>query len=178
MKNEKTIEFDFQNLSTKFFEGFYESNLFNSDSILNAASYFEDEDMEKIDDNFNFTNFKNDFGKEFSSILRDFDEENLFEKIEFLNFKSPKYYNYSTDKICLKIVANEDFKKYIEEKRQEIYNYFKDLTFESILNNEYEFLQLAVEFYFIQIMEENESFKIAIYEAAQNCIYSEIQNCL
>ena len=101
-----------------------------------------------------------------------------FEKIEFLGFKSPKYCNYSTDKICLKIVANENFKKYISEKRQEIYNFFKDLTFESLLNDDHEFLQFAFEFYFIQIMEENTLISEMIYEAAQNCLYSEVENCL
>lgn len=178
MKNEKTIKFEFQNLTSKFFEGFYESAIFSSESLNNAVELLEIEDAKKVDENFNFENFKNEFGKEFASILRNFDEENLFEKIEFTSFKSPKFYNYSTDEICLKIVANENFKKYISEKRQEIYNFFKDLTFESLLNDEKEFLQFAFEFYFIQKMEENTLFSELIYEAAQNCLFSEIENCL
>lgn len=180
MKNENAIEFEFQNLTTNFFEGFYESSIFNSDSLNNAIEVleFEDRDAQKVDENFNLTNFQNEFGKEFASILKNFDEKNLFEKIEFTSFNSPKFYNYSTDKICLKIVSNENFKKYISEKRQEICNFFKDLTFESFLNDDKEFLQFAFEFYFIQIMEENTLISEMIYEAAQNCIYSEIENCI
>ena len=88
--------------STVIFPGFYESILFNSDSIsmLNADDTDKEYDV-------NFEEFTKDVTMSVSRKL--FEEctcNNILKDINYIGISSPKEYNYNTDRLILEVTYN------------------------------------------------------------------------
>lgn len=103
------------NWSTEIFEGFYESNLYNSDCPLLT-------DFEK------FTHRVGKYATTemyYSLPYRNF---TLIRKMEFAGISSPKYYNFETDRLMIEITYEDDaLASYcFEHNRNEFDIYLRD----------------------------------------------------
>lgn len=97
----------YSNSSCKVFGGFYESNLYDSDTLYN----FERDELPK-----GFCwEFKKDGYEKFcketcedwvDAMNDNFDENPLEMELKYIGMWSPKYYNYSTDKLNLEVKVN------------------------------------------------------------------------
>lgn len=72
----------YNNWSTKIFEGFYESNLYNSDTLYYLT--------------------QNDRGE----YLKDNQEYDIIQDMKLKDLYSPKYYNYETDSLIINVKLN------------------------------------------------------------------------
>lgn len=158
----KTITY--KNWSTEIFEGFYESNLYNSDCPLLT-------DFEK---------FTHRVGKYATAEMyhslpyRDF---TLIKKMKFAGISSPKFYNFETDKLMIEITYDDDaLASYCFEHNRNEFNIYLRETFSSydgfisfVANNVSEFKtqmeeeessgwsnrcsQVMLEFYLLQTLD-------------------------
>lgn len=121
----------YNNWSCKIFEGFYESNLYNSDTLF----YIEERDREEgyIQENqeyfINWQGFTNEVSKQIAYNLLDVTpNEGIIQDIEFKSLYSPKYYNYETDSLILEVKLNlTKLKKYCFTTHKDNFNkYLKD----------------------------------------------------
>lgn len=110
----KVIEYI--NWSTDIFEGFYESNLYNSDSLINHPYIYDLNPPEGYEwDISNFQDFMYEVGKEAVSLIWENipDEDGIILEMEFVGISSPRFYNFSTDRICANITVDyEKLKDY------------------------------------------------------------------
>lgn len=97
---------NYTNDSRELFAGFYESYLYNSDTELVFNDAIERE-MEVKD----WTGFTEQVARGCVDVLKDnlYQDEDIIESIDFVRLISPKYYNYSTD--CLELKVEFDFEK-------------------------------------------------------------------
>lgn len=97
------MNYIYNNMSTKIFPGFYESILFNSDTLLNIESNFiipNGYELDIID----FNEFMVDVAKKVANVLWDeLPNNDVILDINYKDLYSPTYYNYSTDKLILDI---------------------------------------------------------------------------
>ena len=92
------------------FEGFYESNYYHSDMEYNYNEMMDDESMPK-NKHYELTRFKQyqrDLCKEWIDLVKyqlETSTGNVIKKISTRKFRldSPKYYNFETDKLVIKI---------------------------------------------------------------------------
>lgn len=89
----KTIKYT--NLSTQIFEGFYESNLYNSDCPLLT-------DFEK------FTNRVGEYATDIMYESLPIPDFTLIKKMDFVGIVSPKFYNFDTDRLMTEITYDDD----------------------------------------------------------------------
>lgn len=122
----------YNNWSYKIFEGFYESNLYNSDSLYwitqtdKEEGYLKDNQYYDID---NWESFTKEIAEnainELSNILPD---NEIIQDMKLKDIYRPKYYNFETDSLIIDIKLNltklkkycftthrEDFNKYLKE---------------------------------------------------------------
>lgn len=141
MKNNKKVSIAFG--------GFYESiHMDNIDSLIECLN----SDNEYPEYNFDNVNYKKthlNYIKSYCYHLTDFikSEYNINMSFNNLELDSPKYYNYSTDKILANIPANQIkelnslmikdalFLEYLKERTQSYDGYFSFYTYETALNN-------------------------------------------
>lgn len=95
------IQKDWQNWTTTLFAGFYESYLYNSDTLYNInESKDADEPELDIDD---WDGFCKDVGAACVDVLKDIafvgDDNCPIKNITFKGIASPKYYNFETDRL-------------------------------------------------------------------------------
>lgn len=111
---QKVIEY--MNWSTDIFEGFYESNLYNSDSLINHPYIYDLNPPEGYEwDIYNFQDFMHEVGKEAVSLIWENvpDEDGIILEMKFVGIDSPRFYNFSTDRICANITVDyEKLKDY------------------------------------------------------------------
>lgn len=111
------------------FNGFYGSN--HSDNIDSMVEYYfeEGDDLEKYDINYSF--IFNEYSKKWLNCFNEWLQDENFTKgnLKFLSLNSPKYYNYTTDKIEIKI-NNSDAAKIIKllKKDSSFINYLTEKT--------------------------------------------------
>ena len=126
--NVKTVQY--QNWSCKIFEGFYESNLFNSDTMYYFNQNEEDMPEGKCYDIVNFEGFCVDVCKEVTNKLWDnlYQDTNIIKDIRYVGMSSPQYYNYTTDKLNLDVdVDVEALEDYcFHDKMNDFNQYLKD----------------------------------------------------
>lgn len=193
---------DYTNWSTTIFEGFYESRLYNSESVF----YLTDSEPEPPSgycyDLVDFEGFKNEIGEEAVRLIWNNvpEEDGIILGMKFKGIDSPKYYNFTTDRIevdvkvdydklkeyCL-VKNREDFDKYLHENFTSrdgfwsfIHNNVED--FESELDLEpVEDDNVMVEFYLLNLdyFKENEDgnwsdYDEDIYEAAQESLWDHL----
>lgn len=121
----------FQNWSYKLFAGFYESILYNSNTLADISAC--DNLKEGFSYNFSSDNYKL-YEKNVSTKAVQFLWDNLsqpddiIKSMKFISITSPQYYNFETDKLNIKIDFNlTKLKKYCFNTEKEEFNqYLKD----------------------------------------------------
>lgn len=112
------------------FEGFYESNLFNSDTeyYLTECMNDDSESEEKIEYEIkDFPAFCQDISEKATSLLEP-DSDEILSDFEFLELDSPRFYNYRTDRLVISCMVDvpklrayafkthlESFKSYLKD---------------------------------------------------------------
>lgn len=152
------MKIEYQNWSTAIFEGFYESGLFDSDSLYD----FDNELPDGYEWDIDFEEFQNRIGEKACEMLTESLSEMDF---KFKGISSPKYYNYSTDKICAEVETNVDLEKYAYETHESEFSKYLQDNFTScdgfisfVPNNIAEFkenpnLNVLLEFYILNEMD-------------------------
>lgn len=108
------------NIEIPFFPGFYESHLYNSDSLYcevndNLDEYkdrFEDDTLTANDLDLDFDEYKKDCCKSFVDAFYDMSPD-FVKGAEFAEMSSPKYYNFETDKVYANVEFEDDWKEKI-----------------------------------------------------------------
>ena len=194
---------EYVNNSLVVFEGFYESNLFNSDTEYHLNQLSQDEDNQKT---YEITgdNFKN-YEKKVCELHADSLEEvisddnlynntNIVKSIKFLSMSSPKYYNFTTDKLHLLVNFNPTkLKKYCFNDNNIDFNIYLKNNFTSydgfisfIDNNIRDFINtyntntdkkdmyidIMLEYYFIRAIFDNKLYVTIIDKCLDDTITS------
>jgi hypothetical protein len=112
-------------IEVPFFCGFYESVLLNSDTLYNELhdmgldyyqEHFNDNTLTFDDLDLDYEEYKKDCCVEFIKAFLEQEEVPSFvEDIEFLELVSPKFYNYSTDKLYAKLSVMPDWRNKVLE---------------------------------------------------------------
>lgn len=115
----------YQNWSTNIFDGFYESNLFNSDTELYLTEMLQENDEQyEIS---NFEAYQEDISQKAAELLKEICKSPIIKSIKYLSITSPRYYNYSTDKLNLLIDVNlTKLKNYINKNKTAFDKYLKE----------------------------------------------------
>lgn len=185
----------------RLFSGFYESELYNSDTLWNIAYNNQDEEEYK-DKEWDFVEpdgyeeYEKAVCKEcVSNIFYLMEDNDAIESMEWAELNSPREYNFTTDKlVCDMEIDLEKLRKYCyETKRTEFDNYLKDnyTSYDGfcsfIPNNVKEFEQenddtdVMIDFYILEHLEGGcstegwERLREYNAESAQNLIYNYIE---
>lgn len=183
----------YTNCSTEIFEGFYESNLFNSDS-----EYYLSENLESPHEIKDFDKFMNTVGKRIANeVYYDCfcEKDSAVTDLDFVGINSPRYYNYGTDRIVLAVEVDlkkledycfkdnkDDFNKYLNDNFTS-YDGFHSFVKNNILAFYLEYkddesekqkcLNVMLEYYFMKRIGYygEESFRVQMYEIATEELY-------
>lgn len=124
------MKFIYQNWSTGVFEGFYESLLYNSDSVLNMVSGEPEPPEGYYYDVCDFSGFENEVGAEARRLIWNAipDEDEIVKDMQFVGISSPRFYNYSTDRIEMEVDVNVDnlCKYCLSTNREKFNEYLKE----------------------------------------------------
>lgn len=112
------------------FEGFYESNLFNSDTEYTITHFMNDESEsdEQIEYEIkDFHGFCEDVSEKATSLLEP-DSDEILSDFEFLELDSPRFYNFRTDRLVISCMVDvPKLRAYaFKTKRNEFESYLKD----------------------------------------------------
>lgn len=90
------------NWNPAIFQGFYESNLYNSDMLYNIS---EDEGAEWDFVEGGFEEFQNAVGERCTRALWNYikQDREIIKSMEFVKIHSPAYYNFETDKLEINV---------------------------------------------------------------------------
>ena len=141
-----------------FFAGFYESPIYNSDTLYYEfhdvdnmeyyREFFEDEDITEDDLDIDFKAFKEAVSKSFCDVFYTSNAcPSFIDNVEFDELKSPMYYNYETDKVYANITFEEGWRERVKDFMKEneswlvkkIYDDWSDRDgFWSFLPNDYD----------------------------------------
>ena len=106
-------------INLPFFDGFYESIFFNSDTLWyefydNEKEYKEEygDDITVDDLDIDFKEYCNDICKEYVDVYFSYTPA-FIEKLEFTEMTSPRQYNFETDKIYANATLSEDWREQI-----------------------------------------------------------------
>lgn len=92
----------YTNFLSQIFEGFYESNLYNSDTLFSQSYDMNIPNGYSLDiDDFN--KYKDEVGKIATYILWNLLSEEVIKNMEYIGINSPNYYNFETDKLVIDI---------------------------------------------------------------------------
>lgn len=129
----KTI--DYMNWSTDIFDGFYESMLYNSDMLYDNPYTCDIELPEGYSwDIYDFQGYMKEVGQEAVNLLDAelsaswHDDGRVVIGMKFVGISSPKYYNFSTDRICAEVEVNyEELNRYcLLYNRDDFDNYLRE----------------------------------------------------
>lgn len=115
-----------------FFCGFYESPLYNSDTLYwetteDEMEYwrerFDDETLTAGDLDIDFPRFKEECAKEYMDVFfNNADCPDFIKSMEFSEIVSPPYYNFETDKLYVNVEFEEDWrdkvKSFMDENKK------------------------------------------------------------
>ena len=141
-----------------FFAGFYESPIYNSDTLYYEfhdadnmeyyRSIFEDENITEDDLDIDFNAFKNAVSKSFCDVFYTSNAcPSFIENVEFDELKSPMYYNFETDRVYANVTFDDNWRENIKDFMKEnktwlvkkIYDDWSDRDgFWSFLSNDYD----------------------------------------
>lgn len=177
-----------------FFPGFYESTLYNSDSEYYASEVLsENGESYELKD---FEGFKNAVGREAAKILYEslsLECYDIIKDVKFNSINSPRFYNFETDKLILKVKLNKrGLLRWIKEYKTDFNSYLKenytsrDGFWSFIENNFNDFMQqyesegrvgrcvdVMLDFYFSTQFDKYESnpFEYELTEAADSLLF-------
>lgn len=185
----------YMNWSTKIFEGFYESGLFNSDSEYNLSEGLEQDVEIKDFKSFTLTVANRIADEVYYDFFVDFDK-GIVKDLDFVGIDSPRYYNFTTDKIILDVEVDlkkledycfkdnaGDFNKYLEDNFTSydgFHSFVKNnrlgfyLDYKDDESEKERCLNVMLEYYFIKriLSQGEESFKVHMYEIASEELYN------
>lgn len=121
----KSISYINDNLD--IFPGFYESCLYNSDTLwMHETLLNDDGESEEIDID-NWEEYTNEVAEHAVMLLKDHivNEDGIFHECKLDRLQSPTYYNYSTDKLVIDLMVDKDkLRAYLmDECREEFDRY-------------------------------------------------------
>lgn len=124
------MKITYTNWSTSIFEGFYESNLFNSDTEFYLNEMLQDEEHPQSYE-IDFTSYCEDVANHATELLTDYcilySNENIIKSMDYKGLSSPRFYNFSTDKLIIDIDFNlTKLKAYINKNKSDFNQYLKD----------------------------------------------------
>ena len=112
------------NIELPFFPGFYESDLENGDTaywaIKDELQYYQEEcdtpckELTENDLDFNYTDYENDVREQWVDGFREHKPEFVL-SIENVEMTSPKYYNFSTDRLWADVELRDDWMDVVRE---------------------------------------------------------------
>ena len=111
---------------TNLFEGFYESSLYHDDMLYSMSENAEQE-MDFVEGG--WENFQLEVCKKcVDNIMNLMADNNAIKDITFVELNSPRYYNYSTDKLICEVECDMDaIRKYCYETERDAFNkYLQD----------------------------------------------------
>lgn len=188
----------YKNHSCEIFPGFYESILFNSDSEYYANEVLQDQDHPDQYELKDFEGFQAEVSKKAADLLHEavvFDNS-IIQAIDFEGLSSPKYYNFETDRLILKVKLDQrKLELYCFRQEREVFDEYLKENFTSrdgfasfIENNVNAFknqyieenkkdrtLDIMIEFYILQQFErwENkDSYLNDLSEAANEILFN------
>lgn len=126
------MKINYNNWSTKIFEGFYESNLYNSDSLYWITQTDREEGYLKENEEYDidFEKFTDSVAKfaveELKEVINQ--NDNIIKSMKYKRLYSPRYYNFETDSLLIDIDVNiKNLKNYCFRIHKNDFNqYLKD----------------------------------------------------
>lgn len=122
----------YNNYSVKIFEGFYESRLYNSDSLYWITQTDKEEGYLKENQYYDIDNWE-EFTKEVGAnavyeLLSILPDNEVIQDMKLKDIYSPKYYNFETDSLIIDMKLNlTKLKKYcFNTYKKEFNQYLKD----------------------------------------------------
>ena len=120
----------YTNWSTAIFEGFYESNLFNSDTEYYLNECLQDEEHPETYE-INFIPYCESVASYAVELLKDycilFQGNKIIKEMKYISLNSPRFYNYTTDKLNIEIDFNiNKLKRFIKNNKTDFNLYLKD----------------------------------------------------
>lgn len=98
------MQIKYENFSAELFQGFYDSALYNSDSL----SYMDAEEFNIFYDFIEngFEEFEQKVARQCVQLLWDNldDDKGFIKSLEYKGLYSPKYYNFETDRLDMKCI--------------------------------------------------------------------------
>lgn len=180
---------DYVNWSTDIFQGFYESGLYNSDTLYNL----QDEDIGYDFTENGWTGFTNKVARQCVDLLNDYCRGGLIKHIDFVELYSPRYYNFDTDRLVCKVECDwqglidycyetcNDFDEYLHNNFTS-YSGFTSFVPNNItdffnrLDDDFERLsQVIIEYYLLNRIDDIDEYKMQCDEIAMNAIYEYIE---
>jgi hypothetical protein len=184
----KTI--NYTNWSTEVFPGFYESELYNSDTIYNINEALDDGDPAMDFTDNGFTEYCDDVARQAAEALADAldQDDKIIVASRFKKLHSPRFYNFETDKIEMDL--DVDWEALVEWVKSESYafNEYLKSNFTSydgfvsfVPNNTRDFwdkfdsdadrlTDVLIEFYIINHLDRD-WWRDSLYEIATNTIW-------
>ena len=122
--------FIFANDTLQVFEGFYESNLLNSNTEYYLNEMLQDEEHPE-EYEIDFQEYKQEVALLHVEKLNDYcvlyNHDNIIKSIKLHSVDSPKYYNFETDRLVLSIDFNLTLlKKYIKDNKEDFKVFLKE----------------------------------------------------
>lgn len=119
------MNYQYQNWSTTIFMGFYESHLYYCDTEYYINENLDDGNTYEIDwDPYTEAVCKGACDELYTCINHD---DNIILDMDYVGMSSPKYYNYSTDKLNIDMKLNlRNLKKYVKDNKEDFNLYLKD----------------------------------------------------
>lgn len=182
------------NWSTEIFDGFYNSPLYNSDTLY----WIEEMDREEgyltknQEYDINFDDYKQDVAEKAVIKLEEFinPADNIIHSMKYRGINSPQYYNYRTDRLLIDMDVNiNSLKIYCFKTYKDNFNQYLKDNFTSydgfisfVENNLYTFkhqykedknrcLQVMIEFYLLNCIK-NTNYSLRLAEYANETIYN------
>lgn len=115
------MKYLYQNWSTAIFMGFYESELFNSDTEYYLNDYLQDEEHPQTYE-IDFEPYTQAISEYATELLKDFciNDDNIIKSMKYKTLYSPQYYNFDTDRLNIDIDVNlTKLKSYIKKNKSD-----------------------------------------------------------
>lgn len=183
------------NWTATIFPGFYESDLYNSDTLYNI-NYSQDEGEPELDFcEGGFEKYCESVAKQAAELLAcDLDQDqDIIRESQFVALHSPRYYNFETDKIeceldldwpALVVWVKQNltlFEDYLKENftsRDGFWSFVPNNTreFFNQLDDDFEKLsQVMIEFYILNHLDQD-LWREHLWEIASNTIYEYLES--
>ena len=195
--------------SYKVFEGFYESNLFNSDNLLDIEYTHKQEGYLKENQSYDIDNFQ-EFKKDVADnavyeLFNTLANNDIIKSMKLKDVYSPKYYNFETDSLIIKMDINlralktfcfktnkDMFNKYLKENFTSydgflsfVDNNIKDFinTYKTTIDKNRE-INVMIEYYLLTQINNtldcdnfdcDNSYQYSIYEYANESLYNHLK---